>query len=59
MVDILWLVLLSTTGLYEILPGFICSLVIGVAVTLFTPAPSYEVEALFNQGVLNSKSETK
>ena len=58
-VDILWLVLLSTTGLYEILPGFICSLVIGVAVTLFTPAPSYEVEALFNQGVLNSKSETK
>ncbi len=50
-VDILWLLLLSHTGLYEIIPGFLCGTVAAVAVTLLTPAPSAEVEALFEKGV--------
>ena len=50
-VDILWLIFLSGTGVYEIVPGFICGLVVAVAVTLATNAPSAEVEALFDKGV--------
>ncbi len=49
-VDILWLAFLSGTGLYEIIPGFVCGLLAAVAVTLCTKAPSAEVEALFEKG---------
>ena len=48
-VDILWLVLLSKTGLYEIIPGFFASLLVAVVVTLLDKAPSKEVEALFDR----------
>ena len=50
-VDILWLILFSATGLYEIVPGFLCGLICAVAVTLLTPAPGAEVEALFDRGI--------
>ena len=50
-VDILWLIFLAGTGVYEIVPGFICGLAVAVAVTLATKAPSAEVEALFDKGV--------
>ena len=50
-VDILWLVFLSGTGIYEIIPGFLCSLLAAVAVTLCTKAPGADVEALFDQAV--------
>ena len=50
-VDILWLVFCSSTGLYEIVPGFACGLVAAVVVSLITKAPSKEVEALFEKGV--------
>lgn len=49
--DILWLVFLSGTGVYEIIPGFACGLVTAVAVSLATPAPGKEVEELFDAGV--------
>ena len=48
-VDILWLIFLSGTGVYEIVPGFLAGLVAAVAVTLVTKAPSPEVEALFDR----------
>jgi len=48
-VDILWLIFLGKTGVYEIVPGFICGLVVAIAVTLATKAPSAEVEALFDK----------
>ena len=50
-VDILWLVFLSGTGIYEIIPGFICSLIVTVAVSKLTAEPSDEVKALFDEAV--------
>ena len=50
-VDILWLALLSSTGVYEIVPGFILGAAAAVAVSLMTPEPSREVEALFDRAV--------
>ena len=48
-VDIAWLAFLSSTGIYEIIPGFILGLIAAVVVSLVTPAPSKEVEALFEE----------
>ncbi len=54
--DICWLLLftstirpavISNTGVYEIVPGFICGLIIAVVVTLATKAPGKEVEEIF------------
>ena len=50
-VDICWLAFLSSTGIYEILPGFVASLVVAVVVTLMTRKPSEEVEKLFDDAV--------
>ena len=50
-VDILWLILFSSTGLYEIVPGFICGTIVAVAVSLCTKAPGKDVEELFEAGV--------
>ena len=48
-VDILWLVFLKGFGLYEIIPGFLASLVVAVVVSLATAAPSDEVTAVFDK----------
>ena len=48
-VDILWLVFLKGLGIYEIIPGFIISLITAVVVTLITPAPSKEVAEVFDR----------
>ena len=48
-VDILWLVFLKGFGLYEIIPGFVASLVVAVVVSLATKAPSDEVTAIFDK----------
>ncbi len=48
-VDILWLVCLSSTGVYEIIPGFLAGLIAAVVVTLCTKAPSEDVQALFDR----------
>ena len=48
-VDILWLIFLKNSGLYEIIPGFIASLIVAVVVSLATKAPSEEVTAIFDK----------
>lgn len=52
-VDILWLAIpaLSATGLYEIVPGFITSLIAGIIVTLASKGPGKEVEALYEKSL--------
>ena len=50
-VDALWLIFLSGTGIYEIIPGFIAGLAAAVIVSLATKAPSKEVEELFDKAV--------
>jgi glycerol-3-phosphate acyltransferase PlsY len=48
-VDILWLVCLKSTGIYEIVPGFIAGLIAAVVVSLLSKGPGAEVEALFDK----------
>ena len=49
-VDILWYNLLSTTtGVYELFPGFVVGMICAVIVTLLTKAPSEEVVAIFDK----------
>ena len=50
-VDIYWFTNLAHLGIYEIIPGFFASLVAAVIATLCSPAPSKEVEALFDKAV--------
>ena len=50
-VDALWLAFLAGTGVYEIVPGFFAGLIVAIAVSLATKAPSKEVEELFDKGV--------
>ncbi|MBR5273213.1 MAG: sodium/proline symporter PutP [Clostridia bacterium] len=47
-VDILWLVFLKDTGIYEIIPGFIIGIIVSIIVTLLTPAPKAEVVEVFD-----------
>lgn len=54
-VDILWLLFLSgSTGIYEILPGFIAGLICSAAASLADKAPSAEVLAIYNRATDNS-----
>ena len=66
-VSILWMVLFNleyygfssvifNTGLYEIVPGFVCGILAGVIVSLFTKEPAKEVVELFDE-VRNTKDE--
>ena len=48
-VDILWLAFLSGTGLYEIIPGFVCGLIAAVLVSLAGKEPGKDVEDLFDK----------
>ena len=54
-VDILWLAFLKDFGLYEIIPGFIASLVVAIVVSLATKAPSAEVTAVFDKVASNEE----
>ena len=49
LVDILWLAFLGKLGIYEVLPGCILGLVVGVIVTLATPAPDKAVTDLYDR----------
>lgn len=51
LVDIGWLMFLSSTGIYELLPGFAAGCIAAVAVSLATKAPSEEVTKLFDTAV--------
>lgn len=48
-VDISWLVWLSATGIYEILPGFVACLIVAVVVSLADKKPSQEVLAIYDR----------
>ena len=49
-VDALWYAFLSdSTGLYEIIPGFICGFIAAVLVTLIDKKPSKEIEDMFDK----------
>lgn len=49
-VDALWYAFLSTpTGLYEIIPGFLCGLIAAVVVSLLSKAPGKEITDLFDR----------
>lgn len=50
-VDIAWYVWLSSTGIYELAPGFIAGMIAAVVVTLCTKKPSEEVEKLFDDAL--------
>ena len=47
--DILWLTCLSSTGIYEIVPGFLAGLLAAVVVSLCGKGPGKDVEALFDK----------
>ncbi len=49
-VVILWKNLLGDTGVYEIIPGFIASIIAIVVVSLLGKAPSAEVTTRFDEG---------
>jgi sodium/proline symporter len=49
--DVVWLMAFSSTGLYEIIPGFIVGLLAAVIVTLCGKGPGADVEALFDKSV--------
>ncbi len=48
-VDVLWMLLLSETGIYELLPGFIAGGLSCIVVSLIDKKPSAEVLALFEK----------
>ena len=50
-VDIVWLAFLSSTGVYEIIPGALCGLIAAVVVSLCSRAPEADVEELFDRAV--------
>ena len=50
-VDILWLVFLSSTDIYEIVPGFAAGLLAAVVVSLLSKGPGKDVEGLFDRAV--------
>jgi sodium/proline symporter len=50
-VDIGWFAFLSSTGIYEIIPGFFLGGAAAIVATLLTPAPGKDVEELFDKAV--------
>ena len=51
-VDAVWYAFLSSsTGLYEIIPGFVASLLAAVIASLCTKKPNADVEALYDRAV--------
>ncbi len=52
LVDVLWLIFFTnSTGIYELLPGFVAGALAAVIVTLIDKKPSEEVVAIFDKGV--------
>ena len=48
-VDVLWLAFMSSTGIYEIIPGFAAGLSAAVTATLLDKEPNKEVEEIFDR----------
>ena len=56
-VDIIWLLCCSGTGVYEIVPGFICGGIAAIIVTKISPEPSKEVTDIFDNAIAEGESE--
>jgi len=56
-VDIVWLIKLSGTGIYEIIPGFITAFVVCVVVSLIDKKPSQEVLDIYARATDNSNDD--
>ena len=50
-VDVLWCIFLSSSGIYELAPGFIAGLLSAVTASLCTKAPDENVKNLFDKAV--------
>ncbi|MBQ0079156.1 MAG: sodium/proline symporter [Eubacterium sp.] len=48
-VDVFWMNVLGSTGIYELFPGFVAGFIAAVVVTLVTPAPPAEAVAIFER----------
>ncbi len=60
LVVILWNTFLTaSTGIYELLPGFIIALAVGVVVSLATPEPSAEIQKEFDDAQAYTESSVK
>ena len=57
LVDILWLMKMSHTGIYEIIPGFFAGLLTAVLISLISPKPSKDVDELFDKALKMSEAE--
>ena len=55
--DVLWLTLASSTGVYELLPGFAAGMIAAIVVTLLDRAPSDEVTAIFDAAAADNGEE--
>lgn len=47
--DVLWLAFMSSSGIYEIIPGFAAGLAAAVVVTLLDKEPSEAIKAVFDK----------
>ena len=47
--DIMWLTFLSSTGIYEIIPGFVLGMIAAVAFSKLSGKPDKDVQALFDR----------
>ena len=58
LVDVLWLAFLSKpTGIYELIPGFIISMIVAVVVTLIDKKPADEVTEIFDKATAKADEE--
>ena len=57
LVDVLWLAFMSHTGIYEIIPGFACSLIAAVVFTLLDKEPGKEVQEIFDKATADGYNE--
>ena len=52
--DVLWLVFLSGTGIYEIIPGFAVGMLAAVVATLLDKEPAKDVTDIFDKAIADS-----
>ncbi|MBR4861145.1 MAG: sodium/proline symporter [Firmicutes bacterium] len=57
LVDVLWLAFMSHTGIYEMVPGFFCSLIAAVVFTLLDKEPGKEVQEIFDKATADGYNE--
>lgn len=55
-VDILWLILLKSTGIYEILPGFVAGAVAAYVGSILSKEPDSKVQEVFDEATAQLKS---